>query len=1722
MGHQRFATRGRTSLAKLAENNPRKRRSWTFERLEDRLVFSVSPNMQVISFSSDNPEGAALTAAHEMYWAQSAYTGTPDAPKYTFMSLPTDPMFGNQWHLLNVGQEVGNPDLQNLFGVAGEDIHVVDAWNFVDANGNPIRGDGIFVAVIDSGVQLFHPDLAGNISPILRFNSANGTNNVNPDLSNNQSYHGTAVAGIIGAVSDNAEGGVGVAPGVTLVPIKADLGFGISDQSLEDALLYAMSHDVDITNNSFGPIQARQAVPLSPTLLQTLRDAVIFGRDGKGMINIFAAGNNAGAGFDSTGQLNSSSYNGILNSRYVIGVTGVDHDGLYVNADGTFTSYPVAGPNVLVAAPTGSNNGNLVGQDDGFGSGIWTTDLFGDFGRNADPLPNGSDPDRDPFPDANYTSRYQGTSASAAMVSGVVALMLQANPNLTFRDVEEILVRSARQNAPMEYPSTGVGSFGSDPTWQVNQTGPFRNPDLHAVFGNPNYTNPFEAFLDPIADPDANYQFFGFPDFGPDTNDGGRQAASSYEPQPALFANGAGYTVSQGYGFYGEQIGYGHGVVDAAEAVYMALNWGGDSQHASQFAAPELTFTTALQGVAAPIPAAAKGADPPGGNRILVPGGIGGINAIAYWNQYFATPPFNNYTGPIDLDRGESYIDFAVPPSQEMNIEQVEVKINFGGAGAAGTGLNGLRVMLVSPDGTQSELNHYYQDGSFIPYLEQPSSGVPTAQLGDIINAGGGNFQWTFTTNRHWGESSNAQVITHPVTGEPLLSNGLPVFRNWELHVENWSNQPFTFSNVEIIWHGKPIGNGQFDPNYQDQGILKGQRVQGSVGIDQNGDNLFNFNRYVQTVFGTHADQSTIRDSDVLRTPDFTDNNNNFIFDEGDVSNQEVFAQNIWVDAYKVWNGVQEAQPFASFLTGADGNYYFDFDVNGDVAQTQDINNVHFGQTIEYKIGVTDQQGINTLGHQRLLLEDLATNDPLQTTPPSDPNFTFLQHYKQTWTINPNWFFAPDRDNPLPLGNNPGEVFFDATGTITNWGLLDNTDVPFPGLPSPVPWNNFGQINHIVPAPVKNINFLIKDDAPANKFDVTGFVYSDVNGNGEFDGSDAPINGATVYWDKDRNGAHDAGEPTVLTDAAGRYFITADLTTLPVIPSIDPDAPYQFGVIKPSSDWTFTDPGGDGVETVFASAGSPLQNINFFLKPPSASPPTGAGPGSVQGIVFNDLDNDGIQDAGETGVPNIQVFIDTDLDGAFDPGETTTTTASNGSYFFNNINAGVYRIDIVIPNEGLPNAAWSINAPVAGFREIQIFEGGNQQGVSFALHNRASSDWGDLPNSFDTTAATNGPSHNVVPWFRLGNTIDGEVDGIPSNDALGDAIIGDTDDGVAVVSNGGFLKLGVNTLRVTTFGVGGQLTGWMDFNNDQQFSESERLTWTLNGNNLGGEADLSPGTFDLQITIPANAVDQRPIAARFRWGEAGLSFTGHAGIGEVEDYLFGLNFLFGDYNKNGVVDAADFPIWKKTNGATGITPYSGADGDGDGDVDQDDFIVWQKNFGKMLPPPGAGAIVAGTSNSSSSNPASAGSSLAAGQSMSVEGSNLVAGGQSTGVLPPAASVPPSKLPEETVSMPVIAASGSSFSLAPQLVIFSTDTGNTMGGGLVSTSTSIVQRASANSESSDSNLLLLDDAWAGLNGNTYDDSADESLYDGESHETVCTNDLALAAVLKEDDDWWSSL
>lgn len=340
-------------------------------------------------------------------------------------NLPSDPLFNQQWHLLN-----SEPGLL--------DLNVVDVWE-------DYTGKGVEVAVIDDAVQGTHPDLIDNYSSFKSWDFENGDADASPSQNGfgpdgmPLDAHGTAVAGIIGATANNGYGGVGIAYESTVFGYQVE-GL-ISNEFVEQltsAIFYASGQNIDgfngsadIVNISLGTMfegnyfDSFLASDTMTALSFAIDSAVTFGRNSLGTILVKSAGNERSINQDT----NSSSWNA---NPHTISVAAVDQNG-YVS------DYSTPGASVLVSA---------------FGTPwqVVTTDRVGEEGYNiVDEAGN--------VYASDFTNSFSGTSAAAPMVSGVVALMLEANPDLGWRDVQEILAYSARQvGSPVEVPSSSWGS----------------------------------------------------------------------------------------------------------------------------------------------------------------------------------------------------------------------------------------------------------------------------------------------------------------------------------------------------------------------------------------------------------------------------------------------------------------------------------------------------------------------------------------------------------------------------------------------------------------------------------------------------------------------------------------------------------------------------------------------------------------------------------------------------------------------------------------------------------------------------------------------------------------------------------------------------------------------------------------------------------------------------------------------------------------------------------------------------------------------------------------------------------------------------------------------------------------------------------------------------------------------------------------------------------------
>jgi len=361
-------------------------------------------------------------------------TESNEASAKPFAATGADPLYGDQWNLMNIGQKGAN----GASGVSGEDIDVEPAW-VLTYQGNAIKGDGVRIAVVDDGLEIGHEDLAANVAAnSLSYNYATGSTDPTNDPADTTSGHGTEVAGIAAARDLNGLGGRGVAPHANLVGYNLLQNQTASNEA--DALTRG-SPDVHIYSNSWGPPDGTGILDAPSTLWRTAVDSgLASGRGGLGAIYTWAAGN---GGNNVAGQLpiDNSNYDGYANYRGVIAVTAV-------NDQGKQSSYSEPGANLWISAPGGEFCDTHA---------ITTTDRSGAAGDNSVNDATYGYKAYD-YANTNYTKCMNGTSAATPEVAGVVALMLQANPKLTARDVRLILAQSARKNDSSDTGWTNAGN----------------------------------------------------------------------------------------------------------------------------------------------------------------------------------------------------------------------------------------------------------------------------------------------------------------------------------------------------------------------------------------------------------------------------------------------------------------------------------------------------------------------------------------------------------------------------------------------------------------------------------------------------------------------------------------------------------------------------------------------------------------------------------------------------------------------------------------------------------------------------------------------------------------------------------------------------------------------------------------------------------------------------------------------------------------------------------------------------------------------------------------------------------------------------------------------------------------------------------------------------------------------------------------------------------------
>ncbi|TGM46855.1 serine protease [Leptospira biflexa] len=342
----------------------------------------------------------------------------------TFSSSGTDSLYDDQWHLQNYGQ---------LGGTTGEDARVKPVWD------QGYSGNQVIVSVVDDGLDIRHEDLAANISISTRgLNLFNNT--FNPSHSYTNSFHGSAVGGVIGATGGNGMGVRGAAPCSKLVGVNI-LEKSTIFTSDEYRAMVNESGRVFISNNSWGsPDLYGWLWPSSSLWQQGINEGVSLGRGGKGTVYFWAAGNGANGGTVASPTLvDNANFDGQANYYGVMAIGGIGQNGMKA-------SYSESGANLWVVAHTQGNNASA------YTTAISTTDASGGFGFNA----GGTGGD---YVFSNYTRRFNGTSSATPLAAGVAALLLSKYPEFTWRDVRELIAYSARQND------------ASDPDWTTNAAG---------------------------------------------------------------------------------------------------------------------------------------------------------------------------------------------------------------------------------------------------------------------------------------------------------------------------------------------------------------------------------------------------------------------------------------------------------------------------------------------------------------------------------------------------------------------------------------------------------------------------------------------------------------------------------------------------------------------------------------------------------------------------------------------------------------------------------------------------------------------------------------------------------------------------------------------------------------------------------------------------------------------------------------------------------------------------------------------------------------------------------------------------------------------------------------------------------------------------------------------------------------------------------------------------
>gem|GEM_PF-3093238 len=377
-------------------------------RLKINREDSYTPGIYYLSTTSNSP-GDALGIANTLAESGDFLFAEPDflllQPSFT-----NDPLYEYQWTINNEGQITGS--------TPGADMKVDQAWGINTGNSN------IWIAVLDNGVQLNHPDLSANL--VGGYDATGQGSGGAPTYS--QDAHGTACAGLVAARANNNIGVAGIAYNCRVMPIRISYnntpdGWTTMTSWLANGINWAWQNGADVLSNSWGGGSSSSLVN------GAIDNAVSNGRQGKGCPVLFAAGNSN----------TSVSYPAYYAACIAVGATSpCDERKSPSSCDGVTNWGSNFGSGLDVSAP---------------GVYIMTTDLTGTAGYNTS---------NTNFPyNSDYDAYYGGTSAACPNAAAVMGLILSVNSNLTQAQARAVLESTCDKVGGYSYSSNAGNPNGS-------------------------------------------------------------------------------------------------------------------------------------------------------------------------------------------------------------------------------------------------------------------------------------------------------------------------------------------------------------------------------------------------------------------------------------------------------------------------------------------------------------------------------------------------------------------------------------------------------------------------------------------------------------------------------------------------------------------------------------------------------------------------------------------------------------------------------------------------------------------------------------------------------------------------------------------------------------------------------------------------------------------------------------------------------------------------------------------------------------------------------------------------------------------------------------------------------------------------------------------------------------------------------------------------------------